>query len=109
MPIHHKNISKRFATFPKFQQILMICNELNRAESQKKKSTHYKKHIELALELMDFLIDDYDKWHLLYREILRAREIMASYYISNSQSTTKLVNNIIKLCPESYLLMNKRK
>ena len=38
-----------------------------------------------------------------------AREIMASYYISNRQSTTKLADNIIKLNPEVYLLMNQKK
>jgi len=37
-----------------------------------------------------------------------AREIMASYYILKPQSTTKLVNNIIKLNPETYLLINQK-
>ncbi len=86
----------------------MVCNELNRAESQQKRPAYYKKHIELALELMDFLIDDYTKWEYSYKELLRAREVMAEYYIEQPKTTHALVDNLIKLCPEAYRMISRR-
>mgnify|MGYP000524699396 CR=1 FL=1 len=86
----------------------MVCNELNRAESQQKRPDYYKKHIELALELMDFLVDDYIKWEYLYKELLRAREVMAKYYTEQPQTTHSLVDNLIKLCPEAYRMISRR-
>ena len=108
MPVRHKSLSHRFHTFSKSQQLLMVCNELNRAESQRKHPGYYKKHIELALELMDFLIDDYAKWEYSYKELLRAREVMAEYYIAQPKSTRSLVDNLIKLCPEAYRMLSRK-
>ncbi len=101
MAIWHTSLVDRFPGFPKHQQLLMVCNELRRANAQQKRPDYYKKHLELALELMDFLIDDRKQWSYAYRELMRAREVLAEYYISAPNSTDSLVRTLISLTPDT--------
>ncbi|MDO9548806.1 MAG: hypothetical protein Q7J65_07595 [Candidatus Marinimicrobia bacterium] len=104
MPVYHKTLLDRFGTFPQAQQILMICNELNRAESQVERFDYYQHHIILAMELMDFLIRD-KKWQPKYKEILRAREMLGQYYLSSDKDLKNYTDNLIKLSPEAFRML----
>lgn len=70
----------------------MISNELNRAATWHDRPDYYRKHLVLAMELMDFCIRD-PKWQLKLRELLRARELMGKYYLSG----VKACNNLQKI------------
>ena len=107
MPIYHQTLQDRFATFSQAQQILMISNELNRAGSQRARFDYYQHHIVLAMELLDFLIRD-QKWQPKLKEILRAREMLGQYYISAETDLNKFTENLIKLSPEAYRMLNPR-
>ena len=103
--IWHPHLEERWKTFPVHQQILMICNELNRAENLQSDTKEYKNALERALELMDFTIDD-PKNHSCLREILRARRLMAGYYIDKSpRSAKKLQHGLVQLSSMAWLLL----
>jgi len=104
MPVYHKTLVDRFKTFPRAQQILMVCNELNRAMNQAEQFDYYQHHITLAMELMDFLIRD-KKWQTGYKEILRARELLGQYYFSTDLNLGKFTDNFIRLSPEAYRML----
>jgi len=108
MPIYHKTLLDRFSTFPQAQQILMICNELNRAGTQVERFDYYQHHIILAMEMLDFLIRD-QKWAPKYREILRAREMLGQYYLSSDKDLKKYTDNLIKLSPEAFRMLKPSK
>ena len=80
MTIWHNTLERRFSAFPTHQQILMVCNELNRAANLQDDSVEYKRCLERSLELLDYFIAD-KNGHLL-RESLRIRDIIAEAYIS---------------------------
>jgi len=105
MPVYHQTLLDRFATFPRAQQLLMVVNELNRAGLQVKRFDYYQHHIILAMELLDFLIRD-QKWQARLKEVLRAREILGQYYLSSEQDLKKYTDNLIKLSPEAYRMLN---
>ena len=87
MTIWHNSLERRFFAFPTHQQILMVCNELNRAENLRDDSVEYKLCLERSLELLDYFMAD-KRGHLL-RESLRIRDIIAEAYISTPQNTKK--------------------
>ena len=88
MKIWHSSLELWFFAFPTHQQILMICNELNRAENLRDDSVEYKLFLERSLELLDHFIAD-KRGHLL-RESLRIRGIIAEAYISTPKNTRKI-------------------
>ena len=75
MTIWHNSLEQRFSAFPIHQQILMVCNELNRAENLRDDNVEYKRCMERSLELLDYFMAD-KKGHLL-KESLRIRDIIA--------------------------------
>ena len=100
--IWHPELEKRWQNLPEHQQILMICNELNRAENLQSDLKEYKNALERALELMDFTIDD-PRCRSRLREFLRAREVVARLYISGRQQPTRVLQKaLIQLYPAAW-------
>ena len=83
------------------QQILMICNELNRAGNFLRDESEYKMCIERALELIDFSIQS-KRWNGKYKEILRARDVIAKLYIAKPEKTLDLQKALISLNTKSF-------
>ena len=108
MTTWHKNLKKRFNNFDLFQHILLICNELNRAGNLIDDRNEYNACIERALELMDFSIQS-GKWKGKLKEILRARDQIAEYYISIPKNTENLQKMLILLNSKSYKAMSMDK
>lgn len=104
--IWHPALEKRWQTFPEHQQILMICNELNRASNLQSDHKEYKNALERALELMDFTIDDPRTRNKLH-EFLRARRMIAQMYVNSQRYETKrLQRALVQLYPHAWKRMN---
>lgn len=106
MKLWHKNLEGRFDSFPSHQQIIMVCNELNRAQNQRQDPAEYQNCLERALELMGFLIADH-KWQGKLKEVLRGRDIVAQYYLEPPQSTARLQRVLLQLDIEASRLLIK--
>lgn len=106
MPIWHKTLQKRFPTLPPFQQVLMVANELNRAQNMLNVPLEYHNAMERALELTDFMSAD-KRWAPKLYELRRAREIMAMLYSNlTPQPTTVLQNCLIQLDVAAWKYLN---
>jgi len=105
--IWHKHLESRFSSLPSFQQIIMVTNELNRANHHRENPAEYKACLERALELLDFIIDDHGKWQSKYRELLRARRYLAQRYIKSDiyEDTSILQQTLHQMDPEAYKLL----
>lgn len=94
----HRILTKdKWAGFPFFKQILMIANELNRANNwiEKKDFTEVKLCYERAFELLYLTVETLkDKRKL--REILRFKEILAHLYNEETPSL-KENKNLLKV------------
>ena len=90
MPIWHKTLLDRFSLLPTYQQVIMVANELNRAQNMIKMPLEYKNALERALELTDFISDD-RRWSKKLREIRRAREMMAMFYDHPQPQDTRIL------------------
>lgn len=100
--IWHPELEKRWSTLPEHQQILMICNELNRANNLRNDPTEHKNALERALELMDFSIDD-ERIRPRLREFLRARELIARHYVQHESDSLKTIQRgLIQLSAEAW-------
>ena len=105
MKIWHKNLKQKFKKYTAENQLLMICNELNRANNSFEIKNEYKNSLERALELFYFLIED-KKWENKLKEILRARDLVAELYIKNEKIKTNfLQKQIIMLNSNAWKLM----
>ncbi len=104
MTLWHKTLKPRFVLFPRWKQIILICNELNRAHNRQEFADDYKEALERALELIDFSIDS-GVWKGRYKEFLRARELIAQMYLSEPQDTKVLQKTLIALDREAFKLM----
>lgn len=100
-PLWHKSLMNRFSTLPEFQQILMVANELNRAQNMREVENEYKNALERALELIDFVCMD-PRWKRKLGELRRAREVMAMYYSDPGQDTKILQRCLIQLEPQAW-------
>ena len=105
MEIGHKSLESRFGSFPVHQQLLMVCNELNRAMNAKSDEKEYKDCLERALELLDFSITS-GFWQGSYKELLRGRDQIAKAYISKPADTNDLQKMLISLNPAAFQLIN---
>lgn len=102
----HKSLEGRFASFPVHQQILMVCNGLNRAENLRNDPPEYKRCLERSLELLDYFMRDKKK-HLL-RESLRIRELIAEAYISTPRSIKRIQTVLLQINPTAWCMLNKK-
>ena len=108
MPVWHTTLRDRFSSLPQFQQLLMVANELNRAENMNKVAPEYKNALERALELTDFMSAD-KRWLHKLGELRRARELMAELYNDPAPGDTRLLQKcMIQLDPEAWIYLNGR-
>ena len=104
MTTWHKSLEQRFSSFPIHQQILMVCNELNRAANLQDDSEEYHRCLERSLELLDYFMSD-KKGHLL-RESLRIRDIIAEAYISAPKDTKGMQSTLLQMNPTVWCMLN---
>ncbi|NQU26733.1 MAG: hypothetical protein HQ528_00440 [Candidatus Marinimicrobia bacterium] len=101
MGLYYKSLVSRFSSFPRHQQLLLVCNELNRAISRSEHWEQQRLHLGLALELIDFILADRKQWTGKYKEICRAREMIARGWNGVDLDLNSLVRNLMLLTPES--------
>lgn len=103
----HPALEKRWNQLPVYQQILMICNELNRAANLEQDPKEYKNALERALELMDFSIDD-SRTRPCMKEFLRARELVAMQYAGHESSPLPdIMRGLIQLNSDAWAYAGK--
>jgi hypothetical protein len=106
--IYHKNLTtEMWFGYPRSQQLLMIANELNRAQNalEKGDSENAIHAWERAFELTDLTVEDQKNKRLL-KELLRFREMMGENFISPNAALNKtLMNGLIQLDPAAYTAM----
>ena len=104
MTIWHSSLEQRFSAFPTYQQIFMVCKELNRAANLRDDSVEFKRCLERSLELLDYFMAD-KKGHLL-RESLRIRDIIAEAYISTPKNIKIIQSLLLQMNPEAWCMLN---
>lgn len=108
MAVWHAALRERFSLLPQFQQLLMVANELNRAENMNKVTAEYKNALERALELTDFISAD-KRWLHKLGELRRAREVMAGLYNDPTPGDTRILQRcLIQLDPTAWKYLNGR-
>ncbi|MBN1482045.1 hypothetical protein EH223_07295 [candidate division KSB1 bacterium] len=108
MPVWHKTLKERFATVPMYQQVIMVANELNRAQNMLTVPHEYRNALERALELTDFLSAD-ARWRNKLKEVRRAREVMAMFYHDPQPRDTHVLQRcFIQLDCEAWKYLNGR-
>jgi len=105
MTLWHKTLQSRFTDFSPAQQILMVCNELNRAQNHRKNESEYHNSLERALELMDFIYTD-KRWQKKLGELTRARSVLAQAYLEKPGLTDQLQRMLLQLDCEAWKMMN---
>ena len=96
--------TEKWFSYPAFQQLLMIANELNRAQNALGKGdTENAIHAwERAFELTDLTVED-RKNHRLRKELLRFRELLGETFISHDETVNQvLMKGLIALDPAAY-------
>ena len=103
--IFHKNMTtEKWFAYPAFQQLLMIANELNRAQGALgKDDTPNAIHAwERAFELTDLTLNDKKNKHWL-KEMLRFRELLGETFVSlDSDLNKSLMNALVTFHPAAY-------
>ncbi|MBN1466112.1 hypothetical protein JXA02_10140 [candidate division KSB1 bacterium] len=108
MPIWHKTLKERFSSLPTHQQVLMVANELNRAQNMIQTPLEYKNALERALELTDFISAD-PRWAKRLREIRRAREMMAMFYHRPRPEDMRILQKcFVQLDSAAWRYMNRK-
>jgi hypothetical protein len=96
--------TEKWFSYPGFQQLLMIANELNRAQNALGKGDmdHAIHAWERAFELTDLTVEDQKNSRLL-RELLRFREMLGETFVTHDATINKaLTNALIALDPVAY-------
>jgi len=106
MTIWHPTLQKRFPSLPQFQQLIMVANELNRAQNTIHSPKEYRNALERALELLDFIAAD-PRWKNKLYELRRAREVLAGYYIQKSLTDTQILQHcLLQLDSTAWKMLN---
>jgi hypothetical protein len=101
----HRSLEDRFALFPQEQQLLMVANELNRANHQLNHPHEYRRALERGLELLDLLCRDH-RWKKSLPELRRAREVMASHFCQLAPSDVSVLQKaLIALHSKSWKML----
>lgn len=101
----HQSHPERFGSFPKHQQLLMVANELNRASHLLDDPREYISCLERALELLDLLSGEMH-WRPALRELRRARQLIAQYYIGPQPvGMQALMRTLIQLDPTAWRIL----
>ncbi len=106
---HQRLTTEKWDKFPFFKQILMIANELNRANHwiEKEDLSEVRLCYERAFELLFLTIETLKERRKL-KELLRFKEMLAMSYHCNKFSlkqNSDLLAVLILLDKESFLLM----
>ena len=106
--IYHKNMTtEKWFAYQGFKQLLMIANELNRAQHALENGDpeHAVHAWERAFELTDLTVEDPKNGRLL-RELLRFREMLGETFINRDAVMNRLLmNGLISLNPAAYNLL----
>ena len=95
----------RLHEFPVHHQLLMVVNELNRAQNLINDPQEYKNCLERALELMDLFLAD--KSGSLLRETLRLRDIIAKSYTGKPDEVATIKNALLQMNPTAWTMLIK--
>jgi hypothetical protein len=101
--------AEKWHGYPRFQQILSIANELNRAQnSLLKDNLEYAEHAwKRAFELTDLTLEDNLPQGLL-KELLLFREMLGEVFISHDPiAHKKLINGLITLDAAAYRMLHE--
>jgi len=83
----------------------MVCNELNRGHNNRQDPMEYRNCLERSLELMDFALKG--NYRLSKRkEFCRARDVVATAYLQEPESTLGLQEMLLKLSPAAWTKIN---
>ncbi len=99
--------TEKWFAYRGFQQLLMISNELNRAQNalENEDIAHAICAWERAFELTDLTVEDKKNERLL-TELLRFREMLGETFITHDKEMNRsLMKELIRLDPEAYRLM----
>ncbi len=107
MAVYHKSLVNRFSTFQRDTQLMMVGNELNRAELRSGNANQKLLHLGLALELIDLAIADRSKWSGRYKELCRAREMISRVWAGVDSDIKIIVRNLLKMSPATAELVGK--
>lgn len=100
--------TEKWFSYPCFQQLLMIANELNRAQnSLEKGDPENAVHAwERAFELIDLTTEDRKNQRFL-KELLRFREMLGEVFVLLDAAMNRaLMIELIRLDPAAYRAMN---
>lgn len=100
--------TEKWFSYPCYQQILMIANELNRAQNalEKKDAENAVHAWERAFELTDLTTADVKNRRLL-KELLRFREMLGEAFIQlDATMNRSLMIELIRLDQAAYRAMN---
>lgn len=109
--VHHKNLPKeKWFKYSRGQQILMIGNELNRANNLLKNNMipEVLNCYERAMELTDLTTADL-KWKGHLKELRRFREVLGELYSKkdgDANLSSELYKCLIEMLPEAYNMLH---
>ena len=110
--LQHKNLTlEKWSRYPKAQQVVMIANELNRANNwiAKESIREVNSCYERALELTDLTTAD-SKWQgNARREMRRFREVLAALYHDSGKNAvlnTRLYRLLLQTVPDAWNLLH---
>lgn len=96
--------TEKWFAYPCFQQLLMIANELNRAQNalEKGEPDNAIHAWERAFELTDLTVEDKKNQRML-KELLRFREMMGENFIFPDAVVNRaLMRELVRLDPAAY-------
>jgi hypothetical protein len=108
---YHKTLTKdKWAAYPFYKQILMIANELNRANNWIKNNdpVETRNCYDRAFELLYLTIGNLTARTKL-KELVRFKEMLAKNYSAENvslQDNTALLKVLITFDPQSYSMLN---
>ena len=106
--IYHKNMTvEKWLVYTGYQQLLMIANELNRAQNAlgKDDAENAVHAWERAFELTDLTVEDKKNGRWL-KELLRFREMLGEVFVTlDADLNRSLMNALITLDPAAYNAM----
>ena len=106
--LYHKNMTvEKWFAYPRYQQVLMIANELNRAQNALMRGDQDNAiHAwERAFELTDLTVEDKKNGRWL-KELLRFRELLGETFVTlNADMNSSLMKALITFDPLAYNAM----
>ncbi|MCX6286437.1 MAG: hypothetical protein NTY96_04925 [Bacteroidetes bacterium] len=107
--IYHRNLTThKWYSYPRHQQLLMIANEMNRAQNALLKQDQDSAiHAwERVFELTDLTVSD-PKNPQLMKELLRFRELLGEVFTKPDTNINKLLmDTLVSLDPQAYNMLN---